>query len=577
MRRANVVTLVLLLIVAATATGVVLVRNGRDDGPRPTASATPGGTPTSAAPTTTASPSTTSSPSARPKPTGPGPRDREYDVVYAARVNVDQGAAAVAALNGEVVTENATVGVATVRADRDFAGRAMRDKRIHGVVTNRAFHRPAAPDPTRSSTRGTGVNARDLTDRQWDMGRINVRAAHARTKGDKRVLVAVLDTGVDGTHPDLRAAFDPELSRNFVTDYPGADGPCEVRSCVDPANVDEEGHGTHVAGTIAAADDGRGITGIAPDVRLLNLRTGQDSGLFFLRPTVDALVYAADIGVDVANMSYFIDPWLFNCPRSPSDSAVDQFEQRAIIEGTRRAVEYAHGKGVTLVAAAGNEHVDLSKPRVDTFSPDFPENAARVRRVDNSCYVLPTELPHVIQVSATARDDVKADYSDWGLGQITVTAPGGSQYLADGRGPYTENLVLSTYPEALAREEGAVARDGKSRSTTLAASCVGGDGCAYYRMFSGTSMASPHVAGVAALIVSTFGVDDPAHPGQLTMRPDDVLKRLRDTASPMPCPSPRTLDYPGRGADYTATCEGTTERNGFYGDGMVDADAATRR
>ena len=573
MRRANVVTLVLLLIVAATATGVVLVRNARDDGPRPTASATP-----STAPPTTSAPTASQSPSGspRPTPTGAGPRDREYDVVYAAGVTADQGAAAVAALNGEVLSENATVGVATVRAGRDFAERAMRDKRILGVVANRAFHRPRTTEPTRSSTRGTGVTKANLRDRQWDMDRIDVTAAHARTKGDARVLVAVLDTGVDGTHPDLSAAIDRELSRNFVTDYPGADGPCEVRTCVDPVDADEEGHGTHVAGTIAAADDGRGITGIAPNVRLVNLRTGQDSGLFFLRPTVDALVYAGDIGVDVANMSYFVDPWLFNCPRSPSDSAVEQFEQRAIIEGTRRAVEYAHSKGVTLVAAAGNEHVDLSKPRVDTFSPDFPEGAARTRRVDNSCYVLPTELPHVIQVSSTGRDDVKADYSDWGLGQITVTAPGGSQYLANGRGPYPENLVLSTYPESLAREEGAVAGDGSSRSTTLAASCVGGR-CAYYRMFGGTSMASPHVAGVAALIVSVFGVDDPAHPGQLTMRPDDVVKRLRDTASPMACPSPRTLDYPARTADYTATCEGTTERNGFYGDGMVDADAATRR
>ena len=574
MRRANVVTLVLLLVVAATGVGVALARRG-GDGPKPRASATPSATATTDAPTATPTPST-ASPTAttRPAPTGPGPREKQFDVVYAAGVSVDQGAAAVAALNGEVVHENDKVGVATVRANDDFLARAMGDNRIHCVLPNRAVVLPPAIDNDRITPSGTGVSSEDLTDLQWDMDAIRAGAAHARTKGDKRVIVAVLDTGVDGTHPELAAAYDKDLSRNFVVDYPGADGPCEVPTCVDPVEVDEEGHGTHVAGTIAAADDGRGIDGVAPGVTLVSLRTGQDSGLFFLMATVDALTYAGDIGVDVANMSYFVDPWLFNCPRSPSDSAAEQYEQRALIEGVRRATDYAHRKGVTLVAAAGNEHVDLSAPTIDTFSPDFPEDAARTRRVDNTCYVLPTELPHVIQVSATGRDNVKADYSDWGLGQIAVTAPGGSQYLANGDGPSPENLVLSTYPESLAREEDAIGRNGAPRSSTLAASCVSGR-CAYYRWFGGTSMAAPHAAGVAALIVSVFGTADPAHPGQLRMDPAAVERRLRDTARPLACPSPRTLRYPGR--SYSATCEGTTERNGFYGDGMIDADAATRR
>ena len=573
MRRANVVTLVLLLIVAATGAGIVLVRRAGDDDPKPLASPSSSATTTAPSPTVTA---TTASPSPRPTPTGPGPRDSQYDVVYAAGVTVDQGAAVVAALNGEVIHENAAVGVATVRANADFLARAMKDKRIHAAVENRAVGRPVARETGRNAPRGPATNRADLADLQWDMDAVNVPEAHQRTKGDNRVLVAVLDTGVDGTHPDLVAAFDKDLSRNFVTDYPGADGPCEVPSCVDAPTVDGDGHGTHVAGTIAAAADGRGIDGVAPGVRLINLRTGQDSGLFFLMPTVDALVYAGDIGVDVANMSFYNDPWLFNCPSSPADSAVESYEQRAMIEGVRRAVDYAYAKGVTLVAAAGNEHLDLSAPRVDTSSPNFPDGAHKTRRVDNRCFVVPTELPHVIQVSAVGRDVVKADYSDWGMGQIGVTAPGGGQYLANGEGPSTENLVLSTYPESLARKEKAIGSNGTSRSPTIAASCVGGT-CAYYRWFSGTSMAAPHVAGVAALIVSVFGTPDPAHPGQLRMDPAQVEKRLRDTARAVACPSPRTLHYPTRPAEYDATCQGTTERNGFYGDGLVDADVATRR
>ena len=118
--------------------------------------------------------------------------------------------------------------------------------------------------------------------------------------------------------------------------------------------MDENGHGTHVAGTVAAAANGLGIAGVAPNVTLVNLRAGQDSGFFFLQPSVDALTYAGDHGIDVVNMSYFVDPWLFNCKANPADSPAEQLEQRTIIEAMQRALKYAHRHGVTLIAAAGN-------------------------------------------------------------------------------------------------------------------------------------------------------------------------------------------------------------------------------
>ncbi len=86
----------------------------------------------------------------------------------------------------------------------------------------------------------------------------------------------------------------------------------------DPPDVDEGGHGTHVAGTVGAALNGLGIAGVAPDVSLVNLRAGQDSGFFFLFETLAALMYAADNGIDVVNMSFFTDPWLFNCRDNPA-------------------------------------------------------------------------------------------------------------------------------------------------------------------------------------------------------------------------------------------------------------------
>ena len=168
-----------------------------------------------------------------------------------------------------------------------------------------------------------------------------VDGSYRKSIGDKRVLVGVIDTGIDGSHPDIAPNFNQQLSRNFTTDIPLIDGPCEYPSCVDPANEDDDGHGTHVAGTIAAALNGLGIAGVAPGVTLVNIRAGQDSGYFFLQETVDALTYAGDIGVDVVNMSFYTDPWLYNCPNNPADSPEAQQEQRTIIVATQRAVIYA--------------------------------------------------------------------------------------------------------------------------------------------------------------------------------------------------------------------------------------------
>ena len=178
-----------------------------------------------------------------------------------------------------------------------------------------------------------------LAGAQWDMQMIHATTtgSYARQQGSKAVRVGILDTGVDASHPDIAPNFDTRLSRNFTTDDPTIDGACDTdpdQSCDDPATVDEDGHGTHVASTIGAALNGIGIAGVAPKVDIVNLRAGQDSGYFFLGPTLDALTYAGDHGVDVVNMSYYIDPWLYNCAANPADSPAEQREQRLVIAAT---------------------------------------------------------------------------------------------------------------------------------------------------------------------------------------------------------------------------------------------------
>jgi subtilisin family serine protease len=500
------------------------------------------------------------------------------------KVNTKIGYAYATSRNSKFRSDVAATGVVAGAAAERVVGRAPQLRRPASSEIERLTKearglkgKPGLADaPAAKASTAAAIAPEPLANLQWDMRMIGATPAgsYALNQGDG-VRVGIIDTGIDGSHPDIAPNFSRTLSRNFVTDMTDIDGPCEVPSCVDPVDVDDDGHGTHVASTIGSPINSLGIAGVAPKVTLINIRAGQDSGFFFLKATLDALTYAGDIGVDVVNMSYFTDPWLYNCLDNPADSPEEQAEQRVIRQATQRALNYALYRDVLPVAALGNEATDLNNPTVDTTSPDYPLDAAKTRTVDNSCITVPTESRGVVGVTALGPSKRKAYYSNYGTEQADVSAPGGDAYDSPDNRLNVANLVLAAYPQRLAELNGDLNPDGTPNNEFVVRDCQG-TVCAYYQYLQGTSMAAPHAVGVAALVVGHLGKPDRFHDGK-RLAVGKTRSGLYQTTTDQACPQPRLFHYTRIRtteplvveADHF--CAGPATKNGFYGRGIVNA------
>lgn len=363
-------------------------------------------------------------------------------------------------------------------------------------------------------------DAEPLEADQWDLRTIGADKAAKIDDGSEKVTVAVIDTGVDDTHPDIA----PNFSRSQSANCDG--GVADTSEGSWRPYTANDYHGTHVAGEIAAARNGIGVAGVAPGVKVSSINvTDRTNGLFYPESVVCAFVFAADHGVEITNNSYYVDPWLYNC--------VDDPDQKAIVDAVNRAQLYAQKKGTLNLASAGNSNHDLASDAiVDDSSPD--DSTPVERTIDPSeCLDVPTQLPGVVTVSATGVKNEKSYYSTYGNGVIDIAAPGGDGRYQIPDTPSKNGRILSTMPNGA------------------------------YGYLQGTSMASPHAAGVAALLKST-------HPWASPKQLQWLLKAQADKTA-----CPESYDQNGDGVQ-DAVCEGGPRVNGFYGFGIVNALKAVK-
>ena len=466
--------------------------------------------------------------------------EKRWVVLFHQQSTLPNGAAAtIARAGGVLVASLPEVGAMVATGQPGFDTRVAADPSVAYVAEDVPVRMIAprgmsALDPSAAGdgpVEPTGSDAQTGTEPfyrfQWDKKRMRAsdQGSYSVERGRRDVVVAVLDTGAEAAHPDIAPNLDAVRSRSFVPVAANPDGDA------NPAAWDDKnGHGTFCLSTVGAPINGIGMSGVAPNVTLVALKVLGDNGQGSYVSIAQALIYAGVHRFDIASMS--IGGYL---------RRADQ-QQHALIHLLQRAVNFARASGVTPIAALSNESFNVSD---GDFFRDY--------------MVLPAEIDGVIGVSATGYFDLKASYSNYGVGKTDVSAPGGDYAVQATTTLVGGGSVLGAYAPDNPDLPGAT-----------------------YVFASGTSMAAPNAAGVAALIISRYGDFSGGNGRKLHMSPQAVESLLQQTANNQACPDPATVTYflisppfpantPAPGTEPNQRCQGNAGYNNFFGKGIVDA------
>jgi len=372
--------------------------------------------------------------------------------------------AAVAALGGTVKAVLSDMHVVVAYGDEAFAGNARAAKDVTAVIRDLALEKAPAPKSEALDPEHIGSDEGYFR-YQWDMLAIDAPGAWDLGYTGEGARVAVIDTGIDTDHPDLAANIDFAASASMV---PGE------------TIEDYDGHGSNVAGIIAAADNARGVIGVAPNATIIAIKVFDAAGTGYFSWTIEAIAHAVAVDADIINMSLgaYVAHW-----EKPGD------EVAAFLNLLRDVINYAVQQGLLVVCSAGNDAHDGTG---DAGILHIPGD------VGNGLVVSATGPVGWTPGSSVSLDNL-ASYSNYGT-PIDFAAPGGDFQLYP-NGTWYYDMVLN---------------------------CVNGG----YAWYAGTSQAAPHVCGVAALLVEKLGRD--VKPAQLEAAlrnsADDLGKPGQDPA-----------------------------------------------
>lgn len=413
---------------------------------------------------------------------------------------------------GKVEKTVPEIGVAVVTSDDpNFQAKASNASGVEAVVPNVvvSWIDPVEREAVTADEIGNPPNSGSpdaFFDLQWGHDAIDAPEAWADGALGDGVRVAVLDDGIDSDHPDLAANLNVSLSTSFV---PGETFEYVVADPADPFS-----HGTHTSGTIAAAQNSLGTIGVAPEAELVMVKVlSSFTGSGSFEGVAAGIVYAANIDADVINMSLGAElnrkGFCETDPETGEEECLTAKDVKALDKMMGRATKYAYKLGTTIIASAGNEASN------DDQNKDLLH--------------LPAESPRVISISALGpfgwgidpetNLDVQAIYTNFGKSLVDFSAPGGNLdegLLESGQVCTVAGVVRPCYVFDFVFSTGSAGS---------------------YYWSAGTSMAAPHVSGVAALIIGEHGG---------SMKPSHVERDLRKSADDLGKPGKDALHGQGR-------------------------------